>query len=88
MWLQFTAVPQSVGAPLRTVTVRDAIADLPAIENGHDQAEMQYSGMPGALPVSSTADMSTDRSDAESNICKRPSTATASNVCKHVPTVH
>jgi DNA (cytosine-5)-methyltransferase 1 len=23
------------GAPLRTVTVRDAIADLPPIENGH-----------------------------------------------------
>ena len=43
--LQFTAVPQSVGAPLRTVTVRDVIADLPAIQNGHDQAEMQYSGL-------------------------------------------
>lgn len=25
------------GAPLRTVTVRDAIGDLPPIENGHDQ---------------------------------------------------
>lgn len=45
MWLQFTAVPQSEGAPLRTVTVRDAIADLPAVENGHDEAEMQYSGV-------------------------------------------
>ncbi len=42
--MQFTAVPQSVGAPLRTVTVRDAISDLPVIENGHDQAEMQYAG--------------------------------------------
>ncbi len=48
MWngfaMQFTAVPQSVGAPLRTVTVRDAISDLPVIDNGHDQAEMQYAG--------------------------------------------
>ncbi|KAL0027901.1 hypothetical protein WJX79_001540 [Trebouxia sp. C0005] len=44
--VQFTAVPQSVGAPLRTVTVRDAISDLPVIENGHDQAEMQYAGPP------------------------------------------
>ena len=42
--MQFTAVPQSIGAPLRTVTVRDAIADLPAIHNGHDQDEMEYSG--------------------------------------------
>ena len=42
--MQFTAVPQSVGAPLRTVTVRDVISDLPVIENGHDQAEMQYAG--------------------------------------------
>ena len=42
--VQFTAVPQSIGAPLRTVTVRDAIADLPAIQNGHDQEEMQYAG--------------------------------------------
>lgn len=42
--MQFTAVPQSVGAPLRTVTVRDVIADLPAIQNGHDQTEMEYSG--------------------------------------------
>lgn len=42
--MQFTAVPQSIGAPLRTVTVRDAIADLPAIGNGHDQEEMQYTG--------------------------------------------
>ena len=43
--VQFTAVPQSDGAPLRTVTVRDVISDLPAIENGHDEAEMQYSGL-------------------------------------------
>ncbi|DBB09374.1 TPA: hypothetical protein ACH3X3_007949 [Trebouxia sp. C0006] len=44
--VQFTAVPQSVGAPLRTVTVRDVISDLPVIENGHDQADMQYAGPP------------------------------------------
>ena len=40
-----------VGAPLRPVTVRDAIADLPAIQNGHMVEEMEYvSG-----PVSSRA---------------------------------
>lgn len=33
----YTAVPQMPGAPLRSVTVRDAILDLPAIENGHSQ---------------------------------------------------
>ena len=42
--LQYTAVPLDVGAPLRTVTVRDVIGDLPVIGNGHDQEEMQYSG--------------------------------------------
>ena len=31
-----------VGAPLRPVTVRDAIADLPAITNGHAEEEMEY----------------------------------------------
>lgn len=31
-----------VGAPLRPVTVRDAIADLPTIENGHSVEEMEY----------------------------------------------
>lgn len=31
-----------VGAPLRPVTVRDAIGDLPAIENGHSVEEMEY----------------------------------------------
>ena len=31
-----------MGAPLRPVTVRDAIADLPAITNGHAEEEMEY----------------------------------------------
>lgn len=44
--VQYTAVPQTVGAPLRPVTVRDAIGDLPAIENGHDVEEMPYTGVP------------------------------------------
>ena len=36
--VQYTAVPQTArgGAPLRTVTVKDAIGDLPEIGNGHD----------------------------------------------------
>ena len=42
--LQYTAVPQTDGAPLRTVTVRDVISDLPPISNGHSQVEMEYSG--------------------------------------------
>lgn len=42
--VQYTAVPQTVGAPLRPVTVRDAIGDLPPIDNGHDVDEMAYSG--------------------------------------------
>ena len=37
---------QTVGAPLRTVTVRDTIGDLPPIENGEDREEMAYSGKP------------------------------------------
>lgn len=43
---QYTAVPQAVGAPLRTVTVRDAIGDLPPITNGASQVELPYSGAP------------------------------------------
>ena len=43
---QYTAVPQQEGAPLRTVTVRDAIGDLPPITNGADLEEMPYSGAP------------------------------------------
>jgi hypothetical protein len=44
--VQYTAVPQTVGAPLRPVTVRDTIGDLPPIENGHDADEMDYPGPP------------------------------------------
>ncbi len=36
------AIRMQVGAPLRPVTVRDAIGDLPAIENGHSVEEMEY----------------------------------------------
>uniref|UniRef100_H2YXW0 Cytosine-specific methyltransferase n=1 Tax=Ciona savignyi TaxID=51511 RepID=H2YXW0_CIOSA len=31
-------------APLRTITVRDAMSDLPKIPNGHSKAEMAYRG--------------------------------------------
>lgn len=35
--IKYTAVPNRNGAPLRAVTVRDAICDLPAIENGEER---------------------------------------------------
>lgn len=36
--VSYCAVDTSIpGAPLRTVTVRDAIGDLPNIQNGHDK---------------------------------------------------
>ena len=35
---------QTAGAPLRTVTVRDTIGDLPPVENGEDREEMPYGG--------------------------------------------
>ena len=44
--VQYTAVRQDAGAPLRAVTVRDAIADLPAITNGSSVGEMAYTGAP------------------------------------------
>ncbi len=40
--VQYTAVPQCKGAPLRPVTVHDAIGDLPPISNGHDVEEAAY----------------------------------------------
>ena len=42
----YTAVPQVGGAPVRTVTVRDAIGDLPPIGNGEGDDERAYSGPP------------------------------------------
>jgi DNA (cytosine-5)-methyltransferase 1 len=33
-------------APLRTITVRDAMSDLPEIRNGHKREEMPYGGEP------------------------------------------
>ena len=43
--VQYTAVPQMDGAPLRAITVKDAIGDLPPIINGSDMLEMAYSGV-------------------------------------------
>lgn len=43
--VQYTAVPQRDGAPLRAITVQDAIGDLPPITNGSDNVEMSYSGL-------------------------------------------
>ena len=38
--------PRQVGAPLRPVTVRDAIGDLPEIASGHAEEEMEYTSGP------------------------------------------
>ncbi len=37
---------ECLNAPLRSVTVRDAIADLPPIENGADMDELEYTTHP------------------------------------------
>lgn len=39
---QFCAVPLRTSAPLRPVTVRDTIGDLPVVVNGADRDEMDY----------------------------------------------
>ncbi|KAK9918243.1 hypothetical protein WJX75_002529 [Coccomyxa subellipsoidea] len=44
--VEYTAVPKGLGAPLRTVTVKDAIGDLPPLTNGADVEDMQYAGAP------------------------------------------
>eukprot|EP00963_Diacronema_lutheri_P012368 scaffold1724_cov341-Pavlova_lutheri.AAC.44 len=44
--LSYTAVPQVDGAPVRAVTVRDVIGDLPPIENGCDVEEVDYTRPP------------------------------------------
>ena len=43
--MQYSAVPQTEGAPLRTVTVKDVISDLPPISNGQCEEKMEYSGL-------------------------------------------
>ena len=42
--MQYTAVPKQSGAPLRTVTVKDAIGDLPPLSNGAAIEDMDYAG--------------------------------------------
>lgn len=42
----YTAVPQLSGAPLRSVTVRDAIYDLPPLLNGSQRQTMAYDKPP------------------------------------------
>lgn len=37
--VQYTAVPNQIGAPLRAVTVKDAIFDLPSIANGYQKED-------------------------------------------------
>ncbi|CAD7705413.1 unnamed protein product [Ostreobium quekettii] len=46
--INYTAVPELDGAPLRSVTVRDAIADLPPIENGADRSKIDYVDPPSS----------------------------------------
>jgi len=49
---------QTAGAPLRTVTVRDTIGDLPPVENGEDREEMPYGGeLAACLSRTQQADM-------------------------------
>ncbi|CAI5459956.1 unnamed protein product [Closterium sp. Yama58-4] len=38
----------AIGAPLRSITVRDAMGDLPSIENGAEEEEMEYSSEPSS----------------------------------------
>lgn len=42
--VKYSAVPQTEGAPLRTVTVKDVISDLPPISNGQSEVEIAYKG--------------------------------------------
>jgi len=42
----FCAVPQRKSAPLRAVTVRDMIGDLPPVGNGADEDDLPYGGEP------------------------------------------
>ena len=49
--MQYAAVRQEVGAPLRTVTVKDAIGDLPSITNGASQEEMAFAGEQDIIPA-------------------------------------
>ena len=46
--VQYRAVPQTDGAPLRPVTVMDSIGDLPPIENGHSGEVSKYTKPPAS----------------------------------------
>jgi len=43
---RFSAVPQRKSAPLRAVTVRDMIGDLPTVANGAEEDDMSYVSAP------------------------------------------
>ena len=44
--VQYTAVPITEGAPLRPITVKDAIGDLPMIGNGASADDLEYVSAP------------------------------------------
>ena len=44
--MQYDSNISRMSAPLRTITVRDAMSDLPDIKNGASAREIKYSGEP------------------------------------------
>ena len=44
--IQYDSNISRMSAPLRTITVRDAMSDLPDIKNGASAREIKYSGEP------------------------------------------
>ena len=65
--VDFCAVPQRKSAPLRAVTVRDVIGDLPVVPNGAAEDDLPYDG---EAQSASQRDIRAGASRVRNHICK------------------
>ncbi|GLV37979.1 Lysine demethylase 2 [Carabus blaptoides fortunei] len=73
----------NMGAPYRTITVRDAMSDLPSLQNGSTVQELQYD----SAPISHFQRLvrSADESMLHDHICKEMAAIVVARIA-HIPT--
>eukprot|EP00795_Rhopilema_esculentum_P006330 gene6330-11763_t len=79
---RYQAVPFTESAPYRTITVRDALSDLPEIRNGANRPEMAYTEPQSHFQRKMRAHEDQMLRD---HICKEMSALTAARM-RHIPT--
>jgi len=79
--VKYCAVPSLEGAPQRSVSVRDTIGDLPAIENGASEEKMSYGRAPGG---SGAAEGTVPVNDFQREIRKRADGSECTELVDHI----